>query len=535
MRPWLLLACAAALSAQQTPVILISLDTLRADRLGSYGYKPAKTPHLDRWAGEGTVYEQASTPVPLTLPAHTALMTSTLPFENGVESNASTVPPGIFTLASFFHSRGYRTGAFVGSIFLEKQLGLDVGFNTYDSPFDFGAFSRLSGEALAAGTAKRERRPGPLVLRAATQWLTAQGNQPTFTFVHLFDMHKPWAQASYDAQLAAVDTMVGNFRQSLERSGLWDKALVILVADHGEGLGDHGESDHGYFLYESTVHIPLLVHWPKSDPTHPQRVAEPVSLIDVAPTIVEYLKLPKPASFHGRSFLDASPRPVVSASVYAHDSFGWAPLRSLRQGQLKYIDAPREELYDLAGDPGEKRNLAANRKPDAAKMKAQLARLQKVSSASPATNRNEALKSLGYIGPGPKARAVMPPADPKDRLPILIQYDAALSLMASGRTAAAVAAFRKILMADPGNLLARRDLGVGLIELKRFEEAISELRTVAATAVEDYVTRYELGLALEATGQLPAAVDQFRAACQLATGAAQCSVALQRVQAKLPK
>lgn len=535
MRHLCLLVFAASLAAQQTPVILISIDTLRADRIGTYGYKTAKTPNLDRWAAEGTVYENASTPVPLTLPAHTALMTSTLPFENGVESNASTVPKGIFTLASFFQARGYRTGAFVGSIFLEKQLGLDVGFQTYDSPFDFGAFSRLSGEALAAGTAKRERRPGPLVLRAATQWLTAQGNQPTFTFVHLFDMHKPWAQASYDAQLTAVDTMLGNFRQSLERSGLWEKALVILVSDHGEGLGDHGESDHGYFLYESTVHVPLLVHWPKTDQARPKRVSEPVSLIDVAPSIVEYLKFPKPGSFHGRSFLDGSPRSVVSASVYARDSFGWAPLRSLRLGQLKYIEAPREELYDLAVDPGEKRNLAATRKTDATKMKEQLSRLQKESSAVPATNRNEALKSLGYIGPGPKPRSTSTAADPKDRLPILIQYDAALSLMASGRTAAAVAAFRKILLADPGNLLARRDLGVGLMELKKFGEAITELRTVAATSVEDYVTRYELGLALEATGQLPAAIDQLRAACQLAPAATQCSAALQRVQAKLPR
>lgn len=533
MRNVLVLAFAASLWAQQTPVIVISLDTLRADRLGAYGYKAAKTPNLDRWASEGTVYENADTPVPLTLPAHTALMTSTYPFENGVESNASTVPRGVFTLASFFHARGYRTGAFVGSIFLEKQLGLDGGFDTYDSPFDFGAFSRLSGEALAAGTAQRERRPGPLVIRAANQWLTAQAGQPVFAFIHLFDMHKPWAQPSYDAQLTAVDQMLGNFRQTLERTGLWDKALIILVADHGEGLGDHGESDHGYFLYESTVHVPLIVHWPKSDSMRPHWVAEAVSLVDMAPTIVDYLKAPKPAAFHGRSFLDASPRPVISASVYAHDSFGWARLRALRLGQLKYIEAPKEELYDLTADPGEKHNLAATRKADAAYMNEQLARLPFASTAPAATNRNEALKSLGYIGPGPKPKAATALADPKDRLPLLIQYDEALSLMASGRTPAAVAVFRKILAADPGNLLARRDIGVALIELHQFPQAVAELRTVVAAAPDDYVTRYELGLALEETQKLPEALDQFRAACQTAPGASQCETALKRVQSKL--
>ena len=533
MKRILLLALATTLCAQQIPVILISLDTLRADRLGAYGYKAAKTPNLVRWASEGTVYESAATPVPLTLPAHTALMTSTYPFENGVESNASTVPKGIFTLASFFHARGYRTGAFVGSIFLEKQLGLDGGFDTYDSPFDFGAFSRLSGEALAAGTAQRERRPGPLVIRAANQWLAAQNSQPVFAFVHLFDMHKRWAQPSYDAELTVVDAMLGNFRQSLERTGLWDKALIILVADHGEGLGDHGESDHGYFLYESTVHVPLVVHWPKSDTAHPHRVAEPVSLVDVAPTIVDYLKAPKQAAFHGRSFLDAAPRPVVSASVYAHDSFGWAPLRTLRLGQLKYIEAPKEELYDLATDPGEKRNLALTRKTDAVRMKDQLARLPLTSATQAANNRNEALKSLGYIGPGPKPKATAALADPKDRLPILIQYDEALSLMAAQRTPAAVAIFRKILTADPGNLLARRDLGVALIQLHQYPQAITELRTVVAAAPDDYVTRYELATALEASQKLPEALDQFRAACQTAPGSGQCEAALKRVQTKL--
>lgn len=506
----LLLALVAVSAFAQTSVVLISIDTLRGDRIG------LKTPNLSRWAAEGTLYENATTPVPLTLPAHTALMTSTYPFENGVESNGGTVPKALLTLASVLKQKGYRTGAFVGSIFLGKQLALDGGFDTYDSPFDFGAFSKLSGEAFAGRNAysARDRRPGPLVLRAAGQW-SAAGSQPAFLFVHLFDVHKPWAQPNYDAQVTAVDAMLGNFRATLERLGLWDKALVIVTADHGEGLGDHGESDHGYFIYQSTLHIPLIVHWPKGDSAHPKTVSEPVSLIDVAPTILDYLKVPKPAAFHGKSFLDGPARPVISASTYARDAFGWAALRSARSGNLKYIDAPKPELYDLAADPGEKRNLIGTRPADALKQ------LLPKETAKPAAARSD-LRSLGYIGPGPKASMSKNGADPKDRLPLLLRYESALDLMAARRYPAAITAFRQILAADPGNLLARRDLGVALIELKDYDKAIAELRTVVGSAPDDYVTRYELGVALEAKKQTREAADQFRVACEVAPASPAC-------------
>jgi arylsulfatase A-like enzyme len=505
----LLPALLAVSAFGQTPVVVISIDTLRGDRIGP------KTPNLSRWAAEGTLYENATTPVPLTLPAHTALMTSTYPFENGVESNAGSVPKGILTLASVLKQRGYRTGAFVGSIFLEKQLGLDAGFDTYDSPFDFGAFSKLSGEAFAGRNAysARDRRPGPLVLRSAGQWVNP--SQPTFLFVHLFDMHKPWAQPTYDAQATAVDAMLGSFRATLERAGLWDKALVIVTADHGEGLGDHGESDHGYFIYQSTLHIPLIVHWPKGDTAHPKRVAEPVSLIDVAPTVLDYLKIPKPSAFHGKSFLDGSARPVISASTYARDAFGWAPLRSVRSGNVKYIEAPKPELYDLATDPGEKRNLIGTRSVDA--LKQMLPR----EMARPTSSQAD-LKSLGYIGPGPRAAMSKNAADPKDRLPLLLRYESALDLMAARRYPAAVAVFRKILATDPGNLLTRRDLGVALIELKEYDTAIAELRTVVGSAPDDYVTRYELGVTLEAKKRTREAADQFRVACEVAPPSPAC-------------
>jgi choline-sulfatase len=533
--PFLLLF--AAVLRAQTPVIVISVDTLRGDHL-------AHAPEITSWGTQGgTVFSAAESQVPLTLPSHTVLFTSTYPYENHVEENAGKVPAGVTTLASVLRGRGYKTAAFVGSIFLERELGLDQGFDTYDSPFSFGAFSRLSGEMLFAGKgnglAARERRPGALVLRAAHQWMAAHKGQPVFVFIHLFDVHKPWQAGSYAAQVAATDRLLGNFRRTLQDDGWWDRSLVILTSDHGEGLGDHGESDHGFFVYESTLHVPLVIHWPKGAARLATRTDQPVGLIDVAPSILDFLKVPIPQAFHGRSFLDGSARAVFSESVYARDSFGWSDLRSLRSGDWKYIEAPRPELYNLAQDPGERNNLVRVNVSEASGLRAQLARYT-AAAAAPAgkvtgdpQRRKEVLESLGYLAPGPRGASRGQAADPKDRLPELLRYEDALNLMAAKRYPAAVVLLRSIVAGDAGNLLARRDLGVALIENRRFEKAIPELQQVAAAAPEDYVTRYELGVATEAAGRLREAADQFEAALRIAPGAAQAKEAVERIHQKL--
>jgi choline-sulfatase len=519
----------AGLTFAQTPVILISVDTLRGDRLGN-------APNISSWAAQGgTKFTAAETQIPLTLPSHTVLLTSRYPYETRVEGNTVAVPKGITSLATVLRSRGYKTGAFIGSVFLEREFGLDPGFDTYDSPFTAGAFSRLSGEILNAA---RERRPGALVIRAANQWLAQHRNEPAFAFIHLFDVHKPWQAASYDAQVTATDRLLGSLQQTLQKEGWWDRALVIVTADHGEGLGDHGESDHGYFIYESTVHVPLIIHWPQGGRKMASTISQPVGLIDVAPSILEYLNIPVPRTFRGQSFLNNSARSVFSESVYARDSFGWAPLRSLRAGDWKYIDAPKPELYNLATDPGERRNVIASNPAEAASLKAQLSRYAAApvpvqqTSGDP-RQKKEVLESLGYIAPGPRGTGKGPAADPKDRLPVLLRYEEALGMMAAKRYEAAIAALRGILAVDPGNLLARRDLGVALIERKEFKKAIPELQRVAAAAPEDYITRYELGIANEQTGQLRTAADQFETALRLAPSAAQAKEAVERIKQKL--
>jgi arylsulfatase A-like enzyme len=256
----LLLLSSSAGAAAQPRIILISIDTLRADHLSAYGYRKIRTPNIDAFAERGTLFTHADAQVPLTLPSHTSLFTSTYPFENRIEENAERVPPRAVTLASVLRSHGYKTAAFVSSVFLEKQMGLDPGFDVYDSPFDYKAWSPLSGSMFLGAQshdprAGRDRRLGALAVRAAAQWLNANRNQPVFLFLHLYDLHKPYALppgfkppagvSGYDAQLAYVDQALGSFRRTLVETGLWDRSLVMLLSDHGESLGDPGEANHG--------------------------------------------------------------------------------------------------------------------------------------------------------------------------------------------------------------------------------------------------------------------------------------------------
>ena len=338
------------LAAEPASIILISIDTLRADHLSAYGYRRIRTPNIDSFAQQGTLFSNIESQVPLTLPSHTSLFTSTYPFQSQIEENAERVPPGVVTLASVLRLHGYKTAAFIGSVFLESEMGLDQGFDLYDSPFHFEAFSPISGSMFFGGAGRnrygvRDRRDGALVLGAARRWLAANAIQHgagVFVFAHLFDLHKPYIRAGYDGELEYTDRILGTFKQALIQSGWWQRSLVIVLSDHGESLGEHGEDSHGYFVYESTLRVPLIIHWPEGAPSRPARDDRPGGLMDVAPTVLDFLHIAAPPSFEGRSLLGAGgPRGVYSESLYAHDGFGWAPLRSLREGTYKYIDAPR--------------------------------------------------------------------------------------------------------------------------------------------------------------------------------------------------
>jgi choline-sulfatase len=566
---------AAQVTAQQTPVILISIDTLRADHLSAYGYRPIHTPNIDsfalpaggqaggqagdqagdqavnRAAGHGTLFANAESQIPLTLPSHLSLFTSTYPFANQIEENAERVPDGVVTLASVLRSRGYHTAGFVGCVFLERQIGIGQGFDVYDSPFNFPVLSPLSGSMLAGTRLNqytvRDRRDGALVTAAASRWLAAHRGEPVFVFVHLFDMHKPYhVPASfrakqpllgYDAELEYVDHLMGSFQQALKDQGWWDRSLVVLLADHGESLGEHGEDSHGTFIYQSTLQVPLMIHWPAGAPDQPGSVGLPVALIDVAPTVLDFLHVPPPPSFAGRSLMDQAgagrpgfdSHPVYAESLHTHDAFGWAPLRSLRDGDFKYIEAPTPELYNLRDDPHEQRNLARAAPARALALKGQLAQLLAryppagPASAQPVSSAAQAqLKSLGYLAPGSRPVLSSDGPNPKDRMAEFRLYERSQAALYQGRTAEAIGMLLQVLARDPNNTLARRDLGGCYVEQRMWAQARAAFEKVLERAPEDYVTHFELGLAEEHLGLLKDARAHLETACRIAPEAEQC-------------
>ncbi len=459
---------------------MISIDTLRADHLSAYGYRKVRTPNIDSLADGGTLFSAIDSQIPLTLPSHTSLFTSTYPFANGIEENGERVPASAVTLATVLREHGYQTAAFVGSILLHRRLGLDQGFDTYDSPFDLSGGSQNP-------YSMRVRRDGALVLRAARQYLERHRGHAVFVFVHLFDLHAPYARAAdpgalpqaagYETELAYIDQLIGHFRQGLVAGDWWDRSLVVLLSDHGESLGDHGETSHGYFAYQSTLWVPLVMHWPKGRDHYPRRIDRPGGLIDVAPTILDFLGIARPPSFSGASLLaETGAHPVISEAVYARDAFRWAPLRSLRDGFYQFIDAPNPELYDLRNDPREQMNVVRWHGGEVLKWQSALASI--LASAAPKLSQPAAhrssLEALGYVAAGPPHGESRKATDPKDRLPEYNLFESGLAAMFGGQANIAVARFRKLIAQDPQTTMPRYYLGEAFVRLRQPEAAIRE-------------------------------------------------------------
>jgi tetratricopeptide (TPR) repeat protein len=444
----------------------------------------------------------------MTLPSHTSLLTSAYPFVNGVEENGGQVAPGAVTLATVLTARGYHTAAFIGGYVLDRQFGLDQGFDFYDSPFDL--HPQLGEDA------PNLKRPGEDVVRAAIQWLQAHSNQPFFVFLHLYDLHLPYTlpgarsgPTGYDVELRYVDEVLGRFWQYLATQELLDKTLIVFTSDHGESLGEHGEKTHEYFIYQSTLCVPLIIHWPAGAPTYPPRVEEPASLLDVAPTILQYLGISQPQQFQGRSLLELlggkvqSPaREIYSESLYARDHLDCSALRSLRIRRYKFIEAPQPELYDVARDPGERHNLFASQKALALSLRERLLALrsryssgvragQQMPVDSETLNR---LSSLGYVALS-RRRANPDNAgpDPKDRIGEYRRYSRAIMLASAGQLPEAIQEFGKVLKEDPRNVLARFYLAVCYHRSHQLNEAVQELQATLAEAPEDAQAHELLG------------------------------------------
>ncbi len=544
-------------------IILISVDTLRADHLGCNSAAAKPTPNLDKLCHAGTSFSQVSSMVPLTLPSHVALLTSTYPFVNGVEDNGDRLAPGTTTLATTLRAHGYRTAAFLGGFVLDPRFGLNQGFDVYDSPS-----VSLQGGTNDPGDIKRK---GETVAEAGEAWLQANSGSPFFLFLHFYDLHTPYNLSAaekakygdgYAGELGYVDEVMGGVWKYLVAHDLVNHSLIIFTSDHGEGLGEHGESTHGFFLYQSTLHVPLVVHWPAGGARLPAQVDAPASLLDVSPTILDAVHISAPPEMQGKSLLETGgePRDIYSQSVYAEKHFGTSSLSSLRRGHYKYIEAPRPEFYDLAQDPAETTNLYASKATVASAYHERLMQLrQQFKARSPGTQNAlspeavERLHALGYLTSSPTATgAVESKVDAKDRIVAYEAYGHAIALASLGRlneadselnailakdhdlydvrlalglneqrmgqNAAAIEQFRTVLAADPASALAHLDAGLSYYNLRQFDEADKELN--ATLAISPGYLKAEIWLAktLGQKGDYAGSAAEFNQVLQQAPG-----------------
>jgi choline-sulfatase len=501
-------------------VLLITIDTLRADALGVYGGRAA-TPHLDRLANEGLRFTFAHAHAVMTLPSHASIMTGRYPFEHGARDNAGfRVNESVRTLAEAARDRGFATAAFVGAFPLDRQFGLTRGFDVYDD---------VVGETSSPADFLFSERPAVDVVRAAEAWL-AQQQKPTFTWVHLFDPHSPYAPPSpfrerypqdpYAGEIAYTDSALAPLIERARRS---DRPTTIIVtADHGEGFGDHGETTHGVFAYESTLRVPLIVAQVGGDSRTAAAVVDaPVQHVDVFPTVAELVGLQLPDGLPGRSLLSAVNDPGNDRVSYFEAMTGmlkrgWAPLRGVIVGRDKYIDLPVEELYDLAADPAERNNRFAAASDRARSLVAHLKSLDAKLPGEAVDENADArarLQSLGYVsGSAARKPQYTEEDDPKRLIDVDRLMLEGIELHRNGRAGDAIDAYRRVIERRPDMELAYRRLAYIQWEMGATGEAIDTLRDTLQNNGPDIDVEIRLGTYLAESGRAAEAVPMLERA-----------------------
>ncbi|HVR44936.1 MAG TPA: sulfatase-like hydrolase/transferase [Thermoanaerobaculia bacterium] len=466
-----------------TPVILISIDTLRSDRLPAYGYPGIDTPNLDRFRSDSILYERAYTHCPLTFPAHASMLTGLLPADHGVRDNVGyRVDASLPLLPELLRAEGYATGAAISAFVLRRETGLDRGFDHYDDRVD---------PITPGGSIAMVQRGGADTIAAAREWIGSR-NDPFFYFLHLYEPHTPWEPPEpfrsrypdpYDGEIAYVDHLLGGFFGFLREKGLYDRALIIVVSDHGEGLNDHGEEEHGMFLYREAIQIPLLVKLPQGK-LRGTSVAAPAQLVDLFPTILELTGARVAQDLPGISLLalrDQEPsahRAVYSETYYSRFHFGWSDLHSLIDGEYHYIQAPKPELYHVASDPAERQNVLREERRVLARMRRAIEPLVREAEAPAAVDPEEAaqLAALGYLGSTVTTAPGEELADPKDKLATFREIRAAFGAHRAKRQEEALEAVERLL-GENSRMLDLWDLkSKALHRLGRLDEAIAAAR-----------------------------------------------------------
>lgn len=516
-------------------IIIITIDTVRADHLGCYGYGLIQTPNIDALARSSARFSHAFTPVPITLPAHAALFTGSFPMATGVHDFASnTLPSSAVTLAKILRQNGYATGAFLGAPVLDSRYGLNQGFDTYFDHFDFTRLDEAKADEV--------KRRGDVVIDEALGWLKKKPRRPFLLWVHLYDAHYPYAAPEpyasryktrpYDGEIAFADAQIGRLLSFLRATASFTNSLVVLAADHGEGLGEHGEEKHGFFIYDSTLHVPLLVKVPGA---LPRRVDEEVSLVDVMPTLLQALRIPIPPTVQGRSLLKGilGHPSSGSSTLYAETflpllHFSWSQLRGLRRNGLKYIDAPRPELYDTIADSHETKNLFRARPGVSQVMHdglLNILRLNTPASGAAASKKEmtdpallERLQALGYVAtPGgtfaDADNKELP--DPKDRVQVYELFWEAMADGQHGRYEESLRKLREAEKTEPNSSSLVFLAALDYLQMQDYQHAIEFFNKTIELKPTFAQPHYYLGVIYSQTSNNEAAVESFKKALDL--------------------
>jgi choline-sulfatase len=514
-------------------VLLITIDTVRADHLGCYGGKNIQTPTLDALAHDGIVFERAISQVPLTWPSHAAILTGLYPFQNGVQDfTGQPLEPRFRSVAQSFQRNGYATGAVVSSFVLDRSWGLARGFDFYDDAFpaaefankDLGLVERPAGESVSHALA----------------WLQKNPRRPFFFWLHLYDPHSPYdppepyltqyRSHSYDGEIAYADHELGRLIAWLKHNQLYDRTLIVFLSDHGESLGEHGEQEHGFFAYNSTVHIPLIIKPPAGSAVRPGRISQPVETVAVAPTLLRLAGIHDEIEKQLRSHSllgtgGETEDEAYSETFYPFSSFGWSPLHALETSRYQYIDAPKPELYDLVADPDERNDLAAQQPAIVAVLKEKLAtRLldhrfipTADSSSELSPDAVEKLRALGYVAyrspiSANALAAALP--DPKDKLWEFNSILQAEDALHARNFAQASSLLRQVQEKDPAMYIVPFSLAEVAMAQKEWEEASAEFKK--CLYLNPHFDQAMLGLAraLSSLGKTDDAMQWTRQALQ---------------------
>jgi arylsulfatase A-like enzyme/Flp pilus assembly protein TadD len=514
-------------------IVFITIDTVRADHLGCYGYKLIETPHLDALATGGVRFANAYTPVPITLPAHSVMLTGTYPMRTGMHDfSGNRLNSSQPTLATLLRARGYATGAVVGSAVLDSRFGLNRGFDFYYDHFDFSRLDERNIDAMM--------RPGSEVVDHALGWLDGNHRKPFLLWIHLYDAHYPYNPPApylqkyrtqpYDGGIAFVDAQVGRVVSYLKTKGIYDGTLIVVAGDHGEGLGEHGEKTHGFFIYDDTLHVPLIFKLPSGLARRKPVVDEPANLADLLPTILEFAGTKRPNELQGRSLVPAMEAKTVAAPVdnYAETylpriHFNWSELRGVRFRQYHFIDAPRPELYDLSSDPHELTNLYTAKPAISNAMRKRLEQLiaRYTPSLGEKTSEStgldpalvERLKSLGYVAVAGGSDEVLSDhrlPDPKDRIQAYELVSDALSDSQRGRYADSIAKLMQAEKIEKDSLPVHYLLGLNHYRQKDFTAAIGEFQTALKLSPSYSLANYFLGLSYVGNEDWEQAIAAFQ-------------------------